>query len=97
MGFDRSRLAATPEGQTALPGLIQGSPVMVFRQKSAFARKASEGCRAEAHLGEGGRSRKPRPDRPAATPTRLSNINIENGPMQSSLAIAGMRDPARTF
>ncbi len=56
-GFDRSRLAATPEGQTALPGLIQGSPVMVFRQKSAFARKASEGCRAEAHLGERGRGR----------------------------------------
>jgi len=35
--------------------------------------------------------------KPAATPPRLAQLNIENNPMQSSAAVAGRRDLAKTF
>jgi hypothetical protein len=48
----------------------------------AFAREASEGCRAEAHRAKAGYARELR----LGTPK-----NIENNPMQSSMvALAGM-------
>jgi len=39
----------------------------------AFAREASEGCRAEAHLGEGGRGRELRLGKPACDHHRESS------------------------
>jgi hypothetical protein len=69
----------------------------------AFAREASEGCRAEAHLGEGGR-RTRATARQATLPGRKANAalapnqNIENNPMQSSIVVAGIDSlPAKTF
>jgi len=44
-----------------------------------FAREASEGCRAEALLGEGGLAQNP-----------PKNKNIENNPMHSSHVLAGI-------
>jgi hypothetical protein len=53
---------------------------------------------AEADFGEGGRGLKLRLGRPvAASRNGPRTENIENNPMQSSLAVADLRDPATTF
>src|SRR4051794_22350598 len=52
--------------------------VRVLPGPPAFAREASEGSRAEAHLGEGGLCTR------ATTRQAMPNQNIENNPMQSS-------------
>jgi len=76
----------------------------------AFAREASEGCRARSPKGEGGPPSasygsashpaivigKDSGKADALTPDQ----NIENNPMQSSMVVAGMdalSDPAKTF